>query len=40
MTHADLPTHFLGKALLIAAYILDRAEIKTKPFTLYEIWLR
>jgi hypothetical protein len=38
MTFADLPIHFLGEALSILAYILNKVKTKSKTLTPYEIW--
>ena len=38
MAYADLPVHFLGEALSIATYILNRIKTKSKSLTPYEYW--
>jgi len=38
MAHANLPINFLGDALLIATYILNRVPSKSVPATPYELW--
>jgi transposase InsO family protein len=38
MAFANLPIYFLGEALSILAYILNRVKTKSKPLTPYAIW--
>jgi hypothetical protein len=38
MAQANLPISFLGDALMVATYILNRVSFKSVPSTPYELW--
>lgn len=40
MPYTNLPTYFLGEALLTATYILHRVEYIAKSLAPYEIWTK